>query len=260
MPQAADMYYFSNGDDDWSRPAVILLHGAGGNLLHWPAELRRLAGQRIYAPDLPGHGKSEGIGRQSIADYARCILDFMDKLKLRKAIFVGHSMGGAIALEIALHHPSRTLGIVVINAGSCLRLSAELLENTASTATFPLAIKTIGELGFGSQVDPRIKEIALQRMSEIRSSVLHSDFLACDSFDATTGLGRIKVPVLIVSAAEDKMLAPHYSQSLHQKIKNSLLQTVEGAGHMVILENPLLMVNILQFFLNRIEYQPGKRD
>ena len=63
MPQAAGMYYFSSGEDDWSRPAVILLHGAGGNHLHWPPEIRRLAGQRIYAPDLPGHGKSDGIGR-----------------------------------------------------------------------------------------------------------------------------------------------------------------------------------------------------
>ncbi len=260
MPQAADMYYFANGDDDWARPAVILLHGAGANHLYWPPELRRMAGQRIYALDLPGHGKSEGIGRQSIADYARCVLDFMDKLKLRKAVFVGHSMGGAIALELALHHARRTLGIAMINAGSCLRLPAGLLENTASLATFPLAIKTIGELAFGPQIDLRLKETALQRMSEIRSSVLHSDFLACNAFDATTRLGRVKVPTLIVSATEDKMLAPHYSQSMHQKIKNSLLQTIDGAGHMVILENPLVVVNILQFFLTRIEYQPGSRD
>ena len=219
-----------------------------------------MAGQRIYAPDLPGHGKSDGIGRQSIADYAKCVLDFMDDIKVRKAIFVGHSMGGAIALEIALHHPSRALGVVIINAGACMRIPADLLENTANLATLPLAIKAMGELGFGSQVDPKLKETALQRMSETRSSVLHSDFLACNSFDATAGLGRIKMPTLIVSAAEDRLLAPHYSQSLHQKIKNSMLQTVEGAGHMVILENPLLMVNILQFFLNRIEYRPGSRE
>lgn len=259
MPQAAGMYYFSSGDDDWSRPAVILLHGAGANHLYWPPELRRLAGQRIYAPDLPGHGKSEGIGRQSVADYARCVLDFMDELKLRKAVFVGHSMGGAIALQMALKHARRTLGIAMINAGSSLRLPAELLQNTASLATFPLAIKAIGELAFGPHVDPRLKETALQRMSEIRSSVLHSDFLACDAFDETSHLGRVKVPTLIISATEDKLLAPHYSQSMHQKIKDSLLRTIAEAGHMVILENPLVVANILQFFLNRIEYQPGSR-
>jgi pimeloyl-ACP methyl ester carboxylesterase len=257
MPQAASMYYFSNNDDDWSRPAVILLHGAGGNNLSWPPELRRLPGQRIYAPDLPGHGKSDGIGRQSIADYAGCVLDLMNELKLRKAVFVGHSMGGAIALEIALHHPSRTLGIAIINAGSSLRLPPQLLQNTASPATFPLAIKAIGELAFSAQADPQLKEAALQRMSEIRSSVLQGDFLACDAFDVTARLGRVKVPTLIVCAAEDKMVAPYSSQNMHLKIKNSLLQTIDGAGHMVILENPLVVANSLQFFLNRIEYKPG---
>lgn len=260
MPQAAGMYYFSNGADDWSKPAVILLHGAGGNHLFWPAELRRLSGQRIYAPDLPGHGKSEGIGRQSIEDYACCMLDFMDELKLRKAVFVGHAMGGAIALEMALNHAHRIFGIAMINAGSSLRPPAELLKNTASPATFPLAIKTIGELAFGAEVDLRLKEIALQRMSEVRTSVLYSDFLACDAFDVTNRLDDVKVPTLIVSASEDKMLAPHYSQSMHQKIKNSLLHTIDAAGHMVILENPLVVANMLQFFLDRVEYKPGSPD
>jgi pimeloyl-ACP methyl ester carboxylesterase len=259
MPQAAGMYYFTNGADDWSRPAVVLLHSAGGNHLFWPPELRRIAGQRIYAPDLPGHGKSEGIGRQSIADYARCVLDFMDGLKLRKAVFIGHAMGGAIALQMALNHPQRTLGIAMINASSPLRLPSELIENTASPATFSLAIKTIDELAFGPQIDAQHKEAVLQRMSGIRSSVLHSDFLACNSFDVTDRLGRVKVPTLIISATEDKMLAPHYLQSTHQKIKDSLLHTIDGAGHMVILENPLIVANILQFFLNRIDYQPGSQ-
>ena len=260
MPQAAGMYYFSSGEDDWSRPAVILLHGAGGNHLHWPPEIRRIAGQRIYAPDLPGHGKSDGIGRQSIADYTDCVLAFMDGLKLRKAIFVGHSMGGAIALQMALHHSRRTLGIVLINTAPSLRLPAGLLENTLVAATFPLAVKTIGELAFGPQVDPQLKDSAMQRMGEIRSSVLHGDFLACDSFDVSTRLGRIKVPTLIVSGADDKMVPTHYAQTMHQKIKNSLLHTVDGAGHMLMLENPTAIINILRLFLNGVAYQPGTRD
>ncbi len=260
MPQAAGMYYFSSGEDDWSHPAVILLHGAGGNHLHWPPELRRIADQRIYAPDLPGHGKSDGIGRQSIADYASCVLAFMDELKVRKAIFIGHSMGGAIALQMALHHARRTLGIVLMNTAPSLRLPAGLLENTLAAATFPLAIKTLGELAFSPQVDPRLKESAMQRMSEVRSSVLHGDFMACDSFDVFVRLGRVKVPTLIVSGADDKMVPSHYAQSMHQKIKNSLLHTVDGAGHMLMLENPMAITNILRLFLSGIVYQPGSRD
>lgn len=260
MPQAAGMYYFSSGEEDWSHPAVILLHGAGGNHLHWPPELRRIADQRIYAPDLPGHGKSDGIGRQSIADYAGCVLAFMDELKLRKAIFVGHSMGGAIALQMALNHARRTLGIVLMNTAPCLHIPAVLLENTLTAATFPLAVKTLGELAFSPQADPRLKESAMQRMSEVRSSVLHGDFLASDSFDVSARLGRIKAPTLIVSGADDKMVPTHYAQTLHQKIKNSLLHTVDGAGHMLMLEDPIAITNILRLFLNGIVYQPGSRD
>lgn len=260
MPQAAGMYYFSSGEEDWSRPAVILLHGAGGNHLHWPPEIRRLADQRIYAPDFPGHGKSEGIGRQSIADYASCLLAFMDEIKVRKAIFVGHSMGGAIALHMALHHNRRTLGIVLMNTGPSLRLPSGLLENTLAVATFPLAIKAIGDLAFSPDVDPRLKENAMQRMSEIRSSVLHGDFLACNSFDVFAQLGRVKTPALIISGSEDKMVPPHYAQTMRHKIKNSLLHTVDGAGHMLMLENPMAITNILRLFLNGIEYQPGSRE
>ena len=260
MPQAAGMYYFSSGEDDWSRPAVIFLHGAGGNHLHWPSELRRLEGQRIYAPDLPGHGKSDGIGRQSIADYASCVLAFMDDLKIRKAIFIGHSMGGAIALHLALNNARRTLGIVLINTAPTLRLPPGLLENTLTPATLSLAIKNIGELAFSSQVDSRLKDNAMQRMGEIRSSVLHGDFLACNSFDVFAKLGRIKVPTLILSGTDDRMVPSHYAQTMHQKIKNSLLLSMDGAGHMLMLENPMAVIRSLGLFLSGIDYQPGSRD
>lgn len=260
MPQAAGMYYFANGEDDWSRPAVILLHGAGGNHLHWPSELRRLEGQRIYAPDLPGHGKSDGIGRQSIADYADCVLAFMDDLKVRKAIFVGHSMGGGIALHMAANHARRTLGIGLICTGPTLRMPPGLLENTITPATLPLAVKKLADLAFSPQADQRLKDNAIQRMSEIRSSVLHGDFVACNAFNVFARLGRIKTPTIIMTGVDDQIIPSHYAQTMHQKIKNSLLHSIEGAGHMLMLENPLVVTKSLGLFLSGIEYQPGSRD
>src|SRR5512144_1734171 len=102
MPVAASLYYFSHNEDERSRPPIILIHGAGGTHLSWPPEVRRLPDQRVYAVDLPGHGKSEGIGRQSISAYARNLVAFMDAAKLSKAVIVGHSMGGAVALTLGL--------------------------------------------------------------------------------------------------------------------------------------------------------------
>ena len=137
MPVAASLYYFSHLEEEYLRPPIVFIHGAGGNYLHWPPEIRRLTGQRIFAPDLPGHGKSDGVGRQSIDDYAQCILDFLDALHIHKAILIGHSMGAAIALTLALDHPRRVLALGLIGGGARLKVSPDLIQNSSSPATLP---------------------------------------------------------------------------------------------------------------------------
>ena len=256
MPLSAGMYYFDNGGN-LAQPPVILIHGAGGNNQYWPPEIRRLKDHRIYALDLPGHGKSEGIGRQSIADYARSVLDFMEGLKIHKAIFVGHSMGGAVALWLGIHNPSRTLGLGLISTAPRLRVSPELLSSSSVAATLPLAVKISVDMAFGTHADPHLKELAAQRMAEVRYPVLHGDFLACDVFDETSLLGRAKAPALIICGSEDRMTPARYSEALHRRLKKSIFHVVEGAGHMVMLEQPLVVANILDLFLKSIAYQPG---
>ncbi len=258
MPLSNGIYYFAHEEDNWARPAVIFLHGAGGNHLFWPPEMRHLSGQRIYALDLPSHGKSDGVGRQSISDYAESVLGFMDSLKLRKAIFVGHSMGGAIALWLGIHRPARTLGLGLIASAPRLRVSPELLENAANPATCPLAVKAITEWSFAPSVDERLKELAAKRLAEVRPSVLNGDLLACAAYDETSLLGRIKAPTLIVCGTKDKMTPLYLSQAMSERIKGSLLHTVDGAGHMVMLEQPLVVARVLNLFLNTIEYHPGE--
>lgn len=256
MPLSTGIYYFDNGGD-WAKPAVIMIHGAGGSNLSWPPEIRRLKSQRIYAIDLPGHGKSEGIGRQSIAEYGRCVLEFMSSLKIQKAIFIGHSMGGAVALWLGIHHPSRTLGLGLISTAPRLHVSADLLSNSSLEATLPIAITKTINLSFGPHTDPRTKELTAQRMLEIRYPVLHGDFLACDAFDETSLLGRAKAPALIMCGSEDRMIPMRYSETMHSRLKKSLLHVINGAGHMIMLEQPLMVANIMDMFLTSVPYQPG---
>ncbi len=260
MSIAAGIYYFSNNEDQWSRPATILIHGAGGNHLYWPPEVRRMGAERIYAIDLPGHGKSEGFGRQSIPDYAHCVLDFMDALKIRKAIFVGHSMGGAIAMTLALEHPRRTLGLGLVSSSARPRVNPTLIDDLASPSTFPIAAQKITDWSFSLETDARLKEQALRRLMEVRPSVLLGDLTACDSFDATPRLGKIKVPTLIMCGGQDKMTPIHHSQTMKDKIKTAVLQNIDGAGHMLMLENPQAVASTLHLFLKSIIYQPGAAE
>jgi len=252
MPTAASLYYFSHETEYPASPPLILIHGAGGSHLHFPPELRRLNDFQVSALDLPGHGKSEGLGRQTIADYMQIIQDFMDAINLPAAVIIGHSMGSAIALQLALDAPERVLALVLLGSGSRLRVDPSVLENTANVATFPLAVKTITEWSFGPDASDRLKELATQRMGETRPTVLHGDFVACNKFDAGKRLAEIEKPTLILCGAEDKMTPPKYSKYLAGHIQNSELTSIEGAGHMVMLENPRAVAEAVEHFVEKL--------
>ncbi len=258
MPQINGLFYFSHGAEKVSRPPIVFIHGAGGTHLHWPPQVRRLIDQRVLALDLPGHGKSGGVGSQSIADYARAVVDFLDSAKLNAAIFVGHSMGSAIALTLALDFPKRVLGLGLVGSGARLRVAPEILENTASEAMFPVAVKLINDAEFSPSVNPRLKELAAARMAEIRPSVLHGDFLACNEFDVMQRLGEISVPTLILCGTDDILTPPRYAEYLRNNIPAAHLITFPGAGHMVMLEQPEAVANALAVFANDIRYRPGQ--
>src|SRR5690606_16855824 len=76
-----DIFYFEYRVSASRFPPVLLIHGAGGQHTHWPPQVRRLPGTRTFAPDLPGHGRSPGEGRSSIAAYAADMLALMDALE-----------------------------------------------------------------------------------------------------------------------------------------------------------------------------------
>lgn len=258
MPVINKLFYFSHGTENFSRPPMVFIHGAGGTHLHWPPQVRRIIGQRIFALDLPGHGKSGGVGSQSIADYARVLVDFLDAACLNSAIFIGHSMGSAIAIMLALDFPKRVLGLGLVGSGARLRVAPQILESTASEAMFPLALKLINDAEFSPSVNPRLKELAARQMTAIRPSVLHGDFLACNEFDVMQRLGEISIPTLILCGTEDILTPMKYSEFLRDHIPAARLVTFPGAGHMVMLEKPEAVAKVLAEFADSIPYRPGQ--
>ena len=252
MPATAHLYYFAHTPEAPLSPPIILLHGAGGTHLHYPPELRRLNGYQVFAPDLPGHGKSEGLGRQTIPDYAQAIREFMDDLNLPAALLIGHSMGSAIALQLALDTPDRVLALVLLGSGSRLRVAPSILDNTASEATFPLAVKTITEWSYSPQSPAHLKELAAQRMSETRPAVLHGDFIACDNFDLSESLPEIHQPTQLICGADDKLTPPKYSKYLQENLPNAQLEIIPEAGHMVMLEQPHPVAETIEAFIQTL--------
>lgn len=258
MPVAASLYYFSHLEEEYLRPPIVLIHGAGGNYLYWPPEIRRLTGQRIFAPDLPGHGKSDGVGRQSIDDYAQCVLDFLDALHIHKAILIGHSMGAAVALTLALEHPRRVLGLGLVGGGARMKVSPDLIQNSSSPATLPFALQSIAEMAFSPVIEPHLKQLAMQRMSATRSTVFQGDFIACNQFDVMDRLDKVRASTLVVCGADDRMTPPRYSEVLASSIRRAQLMVIPDAGHMVMIEKPKEVAAVLTLFVQGVSYRPGE--
>jgi pimeloyl-ACP methyl ester carboxylesterase len=253
MPIAADIYYheYKKGDEG-QRPAVVLLHGAGGTHLYWPFEIRRLAGYHVFALDLPGHGKSVGRGQQTIGGYAAAVIDWLEALQLHRAVFIGHSMGSAVALTLALDHPDQVIGLGILGGAPRLHVAGDILENSASSTTFHNAVEMMVARSFSTQASPRLVELAGERMLETRPSVLHGDMLACDLFDETGRISQIQQPTLVLCGMEDRMTPIRQSQFLATTLGNALLVTIPDAGHMVMMEKPMQVAAHIRTFLDEI--------
>jgi pimeloyl-ACP methyl ester carboxylesterase len=257
MPTAAGFHYFFHEGGSRLKPTLLLIHGAGGDHLSWPPELRRMPGYRVITPDLPGHGRTTGPGRQSVQDYARDIIELMDSIGLFRAVFVGHSMGGAISQALALEFPDRVAGIGLISTGPTLPVPSTIIENATNPSTFPLAIKGLMELLLGPQTSEYLKGIISKRLTATRQTLLLDDLLACDKFDVTDRLNAIRTPVLVVCGTDDKLTPLRFSKTLSNKIPDAALQTVDGAGHMLVLEQPGRLAKLIGVFLATIPYLPG---
>ena len=217
-------------------PALVCVHGAGGSHLNWPSEVRRLPGAAVYALDLPGHGRSTGSGRQTISEYVTVLISFLDTLNLRNVVIVGHSMGGAVALEMALSHPERVRGLVLIGTGARLRVVPAILQGILEDLEGVVGL--IGDFAYGPDVPEELKRLGQQVMLDTSPEVMHGDFLACDAFDIMARLGEIRAPTLAITGTADQLTPVKYASFLAHNIRDAQLALVANAGHMVMLERP----------------------
>lgn len=257
MPLLDNIYYFEHLPRQLENPpAVILIHGAGGNHLSWHPDLRRMTHYRTLALDLPGHGQSAGYGEQTIEGYTRSIERWLDGLNIPRAIIIGHSMGGAIALDYALRFPGRTVALGLFSTGARLPVNPAILDNSSNPATLTSAIEKIIQWSFSAETPQQIIKLTAERMADIRYSVLYNDLLACQSFDRLNTLSRVSSPTLILCGDQDKMTPLRFSQLLASKIPKNEIAIIPGAGHMIMLEKPREVWGALVNFLSTLP-QPG---
>lgn len=230
------LYYTQHLVEDSPYPPLILVHGAGGDHLAWPAELRRLPFANVYCLDLPNHGRSGGEAQNTILGYAEAVQQFWAAMNLSPAIVVGHSMGGAITQTLALAMQTMVAGIVLIGTGPRLAVNSNILD--AALNDLDGLAKMITRWQWGPSASEDLKQLGADQLRNGDGAVIYADYVACNGFDARAELGQIAVPTLIVAGTADKMTPIPLSEELAASIPLSTMVTIEDGGHMMMLEQP----------------------
>lgn len=260
MPLTAGISYTLFEGGELNQKPVILIHGAGGSHLDWHAEFRRLKEHRVYAIDLPGHGRSTAPACQSVAGYAEALLEFLAALGRFQAVFVGHSLGAAVALHLALEYPQHVSGLGLFAAAAWFDVPPVLVDYLSNAASAPLGMRMIAERLRESTPDAALAARSLQALKAVRSSVLYGDWLACARFDIREQAARVQCPAYLACGAQDRLTPPAQSRFLAAHLPLARLDVLPDAGHLLTLEQPVLLAARLRDFLASLTEFPSRQS
>jgi pimeloyl-ACP methyl ester carboxylesterase len=227
------MHYLVGGS---GRP-LLLVHGLGSRGEDWANLIPQLinSGNRVYALDLLGYGDSEQPrdARYSISQQAAMVEGFLDSQHLQQVDMAGWSMGGWIAMQVALQQPQRIRRLVLLDsAGLRFQLSFDpALFQPAS----PMDLVKLEEILIPHPRPlPGFLAMAMLRRGDhvgwvVRRSV-QSMMTGEDLVDGK--LGALTMPVLIGWGDQDKLIPLSVGYRLHQEIMQSVLDVYDGCGHL----------------------------
>jgi pimeloyl-ACP methyl ester carboxylesterase len=222
---------------DPDRSTLVFIHGSGGSRLIWDAQVEGLKDRAdTLAIDLPGHGKTGGSGRNRVSEYAEAVMGFINALPVPHPIPCGLSLGGAIAQQLLLDFPGRFRAGILVGTGARLKVLPAILESIQKD--FPAFVASIDQFGFSAKTPAGLKKAFLEDARKCNPASAYGDFSACDSFDVMARLAAIQVPVLVVSAADDRLTPSKYADFLQKGIPNAQRAHIADAGHLAPLEKP----------------------
>jgi pimeloyl-ACP methyl ester carboxylesterase len=219
------------------KDSLVFIHGAGGNWTSWYLQRDYFSRDfNCFIMELPGHGAAQSQGAHEVKSYALWIMGALEELEVSNPFVIGHSMGGAVAMDLALRFPALPKGLVLVGTGAKLRVLPRILDEIKDD--FAQAVEFICALTFAKDVPEEMLNVAIAEMLKNSPDVLYGDFSACERFDIMEEVGNIINPTLIICGDQDALTPIKYSRYLVERINGSRLEVIEGAGHMVMLERP----------------------
>jgi pimeloyl-ACP methyl ester carboxylesterase len=264
----APAYAYTGGHAfETGRPVAVFIHGAQHDHSVWALQTRYFAhhGLSVLAVDLPGHGRSAGPARRSIAALADWLVALLDTAHVSEAMLVGHSMGSLIALDTAARHPLRVTRLSLLATAFPMAVSDALLDAARDRESD--AIDMVNQWSHSSiAAKPSSPSPgfwlhgANQRLMErmaVRGepNLFHTDFSACNAY--AQGLERaaaLRCPVQAIAGSRDAMTPPRASRALIDAMKQagvSVETVMLDAGHALMSEQPDATLAALFSFATR---------
>jgi pimeloyl-ACP methyl ester carboxylesterase len=258
--------YYAGG----SGPPIVLVHGLGGAAPNWRLIAPALAAERrVIVPELPGHGGSDPLpGIDTVDPFADLVVAALEQEDASPAVWVGHSLGGLVALRAAVRHPGAVSGIVLAAAAGISsatrigeaavtvlgfvepgRLVARQRSRVARSRAGRRA--AFGWWGVADPValDPEMAEAFLEGPARHRDTVTAGKALVRS--DPRLELDRVACPCLCLWGAQDNWV-PLADGVEYARRLGAPLRTIAGCGHLSIGERPDVVLRAIRTFLTTL--------
>lgn len=241
-------------------PGVLILHGLFGQARNWAAVAKGLADDyRLVSVDLPNHGRSPWTGDVSYPSVAAGVAGFMTGHELEGAAVVGHSMGGKVAMALALTRPDLVGGLVVVDIAP-VPYAHGIRRHMEAMQALPLDKVTSRESAdrmlAGGVDDPAVRALLLSNLAReedgyawrINLDGLHDGADVIHGFPDMGG-ARYEGRTLFVAGETSDFIGEEHKEPIGSLFPNAEHAVVKGAGHWVHADKPEETIDLLRTFL-----------
>lgn len=259
--EGSRIYYEEQGNGQ----PLIFTHGASQDTLSWRENIEHFSQHyKVYAIDLPGHGKSDLIQNRptrSTDEHASAIARLMKALDIRRPILVGHSMGAAISITAALNYPDEVRGVVAVDGGAAFSGAAgvnyrgNILTDAEINPGDWMETSILSVLGKTTPMERR-RQMAFD-CSRCSSYVQYADLITYTSFAFGARMHEARVPVYYIIGEDDWSTTPAICRETAAKLQArgvaSGVWELKGVGHIPHWEQPEAFNRVLEQVLTNFK-------
>lgn len=242
-------------------PPVVCLHGIGGDARSFIPQIQGLAGQRVYSWSMPGYGGSEQLAEMRFASLCDRLVAALDSLGLDRVVLVGQSIGGMIAQEMAIRHPGRIAGLVLIATVPAFGgrddsfkeqfLASRLAPLDQGITMAALAADAIPAV-MGDNVDDTTRDEAIAVMADIPETAYRQVLTCLVTFNRRADQHMITCPCCLIAGGKDTNSPARIMARMAEGLEDASFDVIETAGHLVNNEASSACNKIIAAFLRHL--------